>query len=309
MGGGSAGHLSSVWSGSGGCALSRGHATIDECASAFHLYSAAEIRCLDHQTLHRLLSSESLSIESEDWLLGLLIDSGLDRSEFFSHLEIQFLTSTGISRFTEELEFESLTADIWTKVVNRLKCENRSVGDRRIHSRIDSSIVKIIPPVLRDIGGKSWTLLYRGSRDGFGSSTFHSKCDGQTNTITLIESTEGYVFGGFTPISWDSSESYKSDISCRSFVFSVKNPHGRDGCKFPVSRPVYAIYCNSSYGPTFGNHSIYVADGCDGNTKSYTCLGLAYANTPGIADDEFFTGALYFKVKQIEVFSITEPVR
>jgi hypothetical protein len=309
MRGDSGGYLSSVSSASGGSALSRVGATIDECASAFHLYSADEVRCLDHQTLHRLLSSESLSIESEDWLLGLLIDSGLDRSEFFCHLEVQFLTSTGISRFTEELKFESLTEDIWQKVVSRLKSENRSVGDRHIHSRIDSSIVKIIPPVLRDFGGKSWTLLYRGSRDGFGSSTFHSKCDGQANTVTLIESTKGYVFGGFTPLSWDSNGSYKSDISCRSFLFTVKNPHGRDDRKFPVSRPACAIYCKSSYGPTFGSCAIYVADGCDDNTNSHTCLGLAYANTSGIADEEFFTGALNFQVKEIEVFSITKILK
>jgi len=32
-----------------------------------------------------------------------------------------------------------------------------------------------------------WTLLYRGSRDGFGASDFHEKCDGHSNTLTLVK--------------------------------------------------------------------------------------------------------------------------
>jgi hypothetical protein len=29
-----------------------------------------------------------------------------------------------------------------------------------------------------------WSLFYRGTRDGFGSNVFHSKCDGRNNTLT-----------------------------------------------------------------------------------------------------------------------------
>jgi hypothetical protein len=31
----------------------------------------------------------------------------------------------------------------------------------------------------------TWSLLYRGTRDGFGSDDFHSKCDGHSNTLTI----------------------------------------------------------------------------------------------------------------------------
>jgi hypothetical protein len=31
-----------------------------------------------------------------------------------------------------------------------------------------------------------WTLLYRGTRDGFGAGDFHSRCDGHSNTLTII---------------------------------------------------------------------------------------------------------------------------
>ena len=33
-------------------------------------------------------------------------------------------------------------------------------------------------------GKSKWSLLYRGSRDGFGAHVFHAKCDGKLNTLT-----------------------------------------------------------------------------------------------------------------------------
>lgn len=49
-------------------------------------------------------------------------------------------------------------------------------------------------------GNPVYTHLFRGTRDGFSSSTFHSKCDGQGATLILILSDKGKVFGGFTSI-------------------------------------------------------------------------------------------------------------
>jgi hypothetical protein len=34
---------------------------------------------------------------------------------------------------------------------------------------------------------KNGTLLYRGTRDGFTAKSFHEKCDGKENTITIIK--------------------------------------------------------------------------------------------------------------------------
>jgi hypothetical protein len=56
-----------------------------------------------------------------------------------------------------------------------------------------------------EFAGKSSALLYRGSRDGFTRSAFHGKCEKHSNTVTIIETTKGYIFGGFTPLVWDSS--------------------------------------------------------------------------------------------------------
>jgi hypothetical protein len=68
-----------------------------------------------------------------------------------------------------------------------------------------------------------------------------------------------------------------------------------------------AIYCNSSYGPTFcSSHDIHIANGWNGNTSSYTSLGKAYVKYTGIPGNQVFTGQQRFMVKGIEVFGLTD---
>jgi hypothetical protein len=49
--------------------------------------------------------------------------------------------------------------------------------------------------------------------------------------------------------------------------------------KFPIANSyASAIYCNSSYGPTFGNgHDLYVSDNSNSNTGSYVSANCAYS--------------------------------
>jgi hypothetical protein len=124
--------------------------------------------------------------------------------------------------------------------------------------------------------------------------------------LTLIETTKGFQFGGFTPLVWDSTGGSKSDSSQQSFVFTLKNAGNIEPRKFKISSGLNAILGGSSYGPTFGNgYDIYVADNCNANTNSYTNLGYTYVNDTGITGNAVFTGEEYFTVKEIEVFSIT----
>lgn len=50
---------------------------------------------------------------------------------------------------------------------------------------------------------KQFDLLYRGSRDGFGSKEFLAKVDKKGPTLTVIKSKQyGRVFGGYTNIQY-----------------------------------------------------------------------------------------------------------
>ena len=46
-----------------------------------------------------------------------------------------------------------------------------------------------------------WKPCYRASTDGWAASTFHHRCDGKRNTVTIIRKDQ-YVFGGYTDIPW-----------------------------------------------------------------------------------------------------------
>jgi hypothetical protein len=97
----------------------------------------------------------------------------------------------------------------------------------------------------------------------------------------------------------DSNNSYKADSTQTSFVFGVRNSRDSKGRKFTISNLQYAIYCNSSHGPTFGCHSIYIAANFNCHTTSYTSLGNVYVNNTDIHGQQFFTGEYNFTVKAI----------
>ncbi|TNV80022.1 hypothetical protein FGO68_gene8911 [Halteria grandinella] len=65
-------------------------------------------------------------------------------------------------------------------------------------------------------------LLYQGSRDGFGAKDFHKNCDNKGFTITIVETDQGEVLGGFTVQLWESESNFKHDD--RLWVFNMNNP-------------------------------------------------------------------------------------
>ena len=86
-------------------------------------------------------------------------------------------------------------------------------------------------------------LLYRMSRDGEEFNTFHNLCDNKGPTLILIKLMDGNILGLYTPLDWDQSSKWKSDLNM--FLFSltenikcVKNNKDNDG-----------IHCYINYGP------------------------------------------------------------
>jgi hypothetical protein len=171
----------------------------------------------------------------------------------------------------------------------------------------NSAIVPDFPKLFEDFKRQQFTLLWRGSRDGFGASDFHSRCDGHPNTLTVILDTKGNIFGGFTPVKWYSRSYGKADPSLKSFLFTLKNPHNVPTRRFALKaeKKDWAIRCVSRWGPTFCD--IYVCDNCNTKTDSNTCsLGACYTNDTGLDGKTFLTGSDNSQLKEIEVFEITD---
>jgi hypothetical protein len=156
-----------------------------------------------------------------------------------------------------------------------------------------------------------WSLLYRATRDGFGSKDFHSKCDKRSNTLTILKAKgSSYVFGGFTTVDWDCSGDYKSDPN--AFIFSLTNKDKRPiKIKINPNKHQSAIRCHSSIGPTFGG-------GCDICTRKnsittmdgYSYLGYSYKHPQyerGTNEAQtLLAGTHWFQLDEIEVFAKKE---
>ena len=138
-------------------------------------------------------------------------------------------------------------------------------------------------------------MLYKGTKDGDTYNIFHKKCDNQGLTISIIESTDGQIFGGYASKSWDINS--KSDISDPdSFLFNIN---------------IKKKYCVSNNKGLLKNYI------CDFGGDSFHELWLDnnYLSKYGWCDNgngfnfknyELSGGKSIFQVKEYEVYKVIE---
>jgi hypothetical protein len=153
-----------------------------------------------------------------------------------------------------------------------------------------------------------WSLLYRGSRDGFGANDFHSKCDGHSQTLTILKAKKTLnIFGAFTTVEWESCTwpgKYKSDAN--AFIFSLTNQENKPLKMRPIKYE-NAVFAYSQYGPAFGKgFEILIANNSNKRMDSYSDFGHSYKHPQyafGTKEAQtFLTGSYYFQLDEIEVY-------
>lgn len=169
---------------------------------------------------------------------------------------------------------------------------------------LDSSLIPKFAELCKfDLDAQKFSLLYRASRDGFGAVDFHSKCDSHANTVTIIQTSKGFILGGYTQASWmPTAKDFKSDSN--AFLFSLVNPLNKQFvCK--IIQPADAIECKANKGPCFGSGDICVLDKSN-ESKENTVALRTYQAPTGLTDpnDVYFCDSTYFQVNDIEVFKI-----
>jgi hypothetical protein len=160
-----------------------------------------DLSVLSVEALDGLFLSEFVTFESEDSLLQLILNLGSDYRDGLKHIQIGFLSEDGLSLLDEH--FGVLPESVW-----------HCAAERIIHPpppHFDFRIISHFPEIFTEFQEKRISLLWRGNRDGFGASEFHRRCDGHANILTVILDTKGNVFGGFTPVEWESREYSKED--------------------------------------------------------------------------------------------------
>ena len=161
-------------------------------------------------------------------------------------------------------------------------------------------------------------LFYRASRDGWDASDFHRTCDGVTNTLTVIKSATGYIFGGYSDLSWSSSTG-KLCSESDAFLFHLHSyaglAPGKLGNNGSTYYTCYVTQPSTSRGPRFGYNSYY--GGCydlyvvsspnrENSTintnlgnSSYSCYPL-----PSGQASTFLVGGSSFLTSELEVFEV-----
>jgi hypothetical protein len=284
---------------------------------------AAMEELIVHQDRRMAMLQHKLSIQTEQ--MKRLLTEWLPR---LCHLEVMVAE---VSAEVKTFHGSSQTAQKLTSDIEQLQRELGVLRSRQSIRetppvpiiepvpQLDSRILIEFPPIFGEFRWHEFNLLWRGSRDGFGAGTFHSRCDGHQNTLTVILDTKGNIFGGYTPLSWESREKigsgwnrYKADDTLRSWLFSLKNPHNVSPMKFALksSGQRHTIYCGCSGGPEFGAGcdgfgDLAIRDHCNTSNTSSTSLGRSYINNTNVEGHRLLTGSSHFMVKEIEVFEIT----
>ena len=150
---------------------------------------------------------------------------------------------------------------------------------------------------MQGLGGAEINLLYRGSRDGFSSDDFHSKCDNKGHTLVIIETVTGGIVGGYADAEWGTGELYDESygdclhaVGNKAFIFQIGlselGEHHTWFRRKLKSEPSHAIVTDKGFGPVFGGigeeADLYV----QGRTVTLS-LGIAYEGGCYLEDERY----------------------
>jgi len=141
----------------------------------------------------------------------------------------------------------------------------------------------------------AFKLLYCGTKDGDDSKNFHNKCDNISNQLVLVKTKEGLKFGGYTRLGFKSTG--MGIVDKDAFIFSFDKIKTYDAIEGKET-----IYCDSSYGPTFGyNSDIHIPNNFLSNRGQVQTKMNKFKTTEVY---ELNGGNQYFEFKEVEVFQI-----
>jgi hypothetical protein len=223
--------------------------------------------CEHHKNLYSAMEAETLQM-----LICGLKEQAQQYERLLAALELRLIQQTRLrepSMNTMLVRLSQVEADVHrlSSEIQTIKIPSPSRPQPSLSTGLllGSVIVSAFPPLFSDFQGKKFLLRWRGNRDGFKVRDFHDRCDGHSNTLALILEKKGNIFGGFTPLAWESDCCYKSDTSLCSFLFTLKNPYNTPAKRFPLKpeRKDSAIHCHPALGPSFGGT-------CDLSIGAYT---------------------------------------
>ena len=134
---------------------------------------------------------------------------------------------------------------------------------------------------------------------------FRKNCGSKSGLLMLIETTDGYRFGGFSSRYLYSNKNeirleYDSDSEAFIFSFDTKK-------KYNIKNPEFAFKQYIDYFPSFGRQDIFLGKNFLSESSSYSNFPYDYEKDPNNPGDYILNGGLKkFKVKEMEFLIIYE---
>jgi hypothetical protein len=123
-------------------------------------------------------------------------------------------------------------------------------------------------------------------------------------------SSRGELWPQDPPLSWSGSGGYYIDSSVRTFLFTLSNPAGNVAMMFSLAQAQNAIRCHDGMAmvPFSGmaTTSVLWTKWREYEQSHEFCSG--YTNHTGRASKQVFTGAEFFRAKEIEVIEIVGSI-
>ena len=145
-------------------------------------------------------------------------------------------------------------------------------------------------------------LLYRNTRDGGSANDYHSKCDGHKNLLTLVKTTDGKKFGGFSSLQLDINNHNLIDET--AFIFSLDKKQN-----YYIQKGKKAVCFIEKMGPifgsTFGQSSEFsISINCLEEENSWDDTGKSCCYDYEKRRKSVLAGREKFKVLDYEVFEL-----
>ena len=239
----------------------------------------------------------------------------LDKRNNKKNKEIENNKKIRAEKMIKEIKSKSLVIGIYNeKMLENLEIMNEKVKsivlpkktkiEKETGVHMDTHIISknseyaLINNKLKDIYKSKiqYELIYRASVDGAFGKIFKKKCLNVRRTLIVVQSKKNKIFGGFTEVRWnDSNSDYKDE---NAFCFSLDENKIYNSIK-----DTKAISCQSDFGPMFCD-MFEITDNFASDGGFSKRLGLEMTKYDGVTKDYELPGEELFKIKELEVFKV-----
>ena len=217
-----------------------------------------------------------------------------------------------LEKLTNDIEINKI---IITKIPELKKDEfydsmqyiiNNSISINSVIIKNDHELAQINNGIKRQKNKniKKFNLLFKCTKDGDSWKDYHSKCDGHKNLLTLVETSEGRKFGGFSSLLLKSSGGGQKDET--AFIFSLDKKQN-----YYIKKGKNAVYFEERgpiFGQTYGSYSEFTLNcgqqPCLTGENSYDDTGSRCCYDYGEGKKYVLAGKFEFRVLEYEVFEL-----